>query len=157
MTEDKLENLLRETRFENNEHKEALWGKLQRKEQEMKDKFSRLQEILADAQLVKELEAIQTAEDAQNWFGGHGVELSISEVKELGQVLSGDDVKDAKKVELDLDDLEDVAGGFGIKSNQSEFISEIGRRLQGGYAFSGSGLVSVEDKGEETMKLAIKW
>lgn len=157
MTEDKLENLLRETRFENNEHKEALWGKLQRKEQEMKDKFSRLQEILADAHLVRELEAVQTREDAQMWFSGHGVELSISEVAELGQALAGADVKDAKKVELDLDELEDVAGGQGAISNQSAFITELGKRLQGGYAFSGSGLVSVEDKGEETMKLAIKW
>lgn len=157
MTEERIEQLLRGARFENNEHKEALRGKLQAKALEMKNNSDRLQEIFADAQLVKEMAAVERPEDARKWFSDHGVELSMPEIRELGRTLTG---RDVKKVELELDELENVAGGkylpeIGITS----YIADLAQRVLAEGIFVPGGVGSVRDEGKETMKLSdtIKW
>lgn len=157
MNEERIEQLLRGAKFENNEHKEALRGKLEKKGQEIRENIRGLQEIFADAQLVREMAAVERPEDARKWFSDHGVELSMSEIRELGQALTGADVK---KVELELDELENVAGGkYGPQFINSSYVANLVRRVLDEGIFVPGGIGSVRDEGEETMKLSdsIKW
>jgi hypothetical protein len=87
MNEDRIEKLLRETKFPNERHKELLRVMIQREELEMSNKAERLKEILADKELAKELAYLETSEAARGWFAEHGLDLTDEEVDEIGMHL----------------------------------------------------------------------
>ena len=73
----------------------------------MNERDEKLKEIFSDEKLVKEVFAIEAPEDARDWFEEHGVELSLDEIRAMGEAIK----KAANGEELGEDDLEDVTGG----------------------------------------------
>ena len=115
MNEDRIEKLIRETIFPNERHKELLRVIINREELEMSNKTDRLKEIFSDRELVRELADIETSEAAREWFAAHGAELTAEEVEGLGYAFRTVKPADKANMELlDLDELEDVAGGIAV-------------------------------------------
>lgn len=89
--------------------------------------IEKMKELFADEKLAKEVLAIENAEDAQEWFSDHGVELTMAEVNGLAAVLnriaSGElteeQLKQAASGELSEEELTGVAGGLGGLDSQT--------------------------------------
>lgn len=148
MTEERLEKLLRETEFKNNTHKEFLRGVIEREAAFMDDKGRKLEEILSDKELVREMASIETAEEAKGWFAARGAALTDDELEAIGEAFNA---AVASTQKLDLDDLEDVAGG-------AEFIKEAGPVTTSfikSIVYSTGNLFDKADESDEN--LAIKW
>ncbi len=85
----------------------------------MDEKNKRLQEILSDEELAKEVLSIEKPEDAQKWFADHGIDYSMDEIMWLGELFrkaaSGEitqkDVDMAENGELSGEMLRLVSGG----------------------------------------------
>ncbi|MBE5837541.1 hypothetical protein [Butyrivibrio sp.] len=86
----------------------------------MRDTIEKMKEIFENETLLKEMFSNEKPEDAQNWLSEHGVELSLDQIKALGDILkkvaSGEITKEqlesAANGELSEDDLEEVSGGY---------------------------------------------
>jgi len=65
-----------------------------------------LQEVLENKDVAAELLTKETPEEAQAFLADKGVEISVDEVKAIGEALNS-----ASTGELNADELEDVAGG----------------------------------------------
>lgn len=166
MNEERLEKLLRETKFPNERHKELLRVVLQREELEMSNKTERLKEILADKELAKELAYLETSEAARGWFGEHGLDLTAEEVEEIGyafSVVKPTDKPDMKV--LDLDELADVAGGVIVDTSPSILTGICNRDVLGAIGQLKFDLLKLIDRDrsesdlnrEEDESLAIQW
>ena len=78
-----------------------------------------LEEKFKDENFVKELLSQKTAEDAKACFEKNGIEVSLDEVKEAGEMLhkiasgeiNAEDVEKMSSGELSEEELEEVAGG----------------------------------------------
>ena len=71
---------------------------------EKQDIKTMVEEAIADKAFVARLEAITTVEDAQKAFAEKGIVLTIEEIQQIADSLSG-------KEELSEIDLDNVAGG----------------------------------------------
>lgn len=88
----------------------------------MNERAEKLKEIFEDKELAKELLSIEEAEDAQKWFSDHGAELTMDEVKSLGnlfaKIADGEITEEQLRAaagsdgELSEEELENVAGGI---------------------------------------------
>ena len=76
----------------------------------MNERMEAALKLAGDEAFNREAEGIQTAEEFQRLFAGHGVDLSIEEVEDLCAAI----VNAEKPGELNENDLENVAGGFGF-------------------------------------------
>lgn len=82
----------------------------------------RLNEIFKDEKLVKELLDNRSPEDAQKWLSDHDVELSIEDIRKLGdrikKIASGEitreQIEKTANGELSEAELEEVAGGLAV-------------------------------------------
>jgi hypothetical protein len=162
MNEDRIEKLLRETKFPNERHKELLRVKIQREELEMSNKAEKLKEILADKELAKELAYLETSEAARGWFAEHGLDLTDEEVDEIGYAFRV--VKPADKPDmevLDLDELADVAGGVIVDTSPSLLTGLCNRDVIGAIGQFKYDLIRTlagdsDDRGDDK-SLAIQW
>ena len=85
----------------------------------MDNRIEKIQELVKDEEFVKELVTKGTAEDAQIFFEEHGVEMTLDEVRSIGELLdkvakgeiSEETLKKAADGELTEEELEAVAGG----------------------------------------------
>ncbi|MCL2081982.1 MAG: Nif11 family protein [Oscillospiraceae bacterium] len=77
------------------------------------DKKTLLENALKDEAFAKKLFSLQEPEDAQALLKTKGVEFTIDEVKQIGELLNKAIKKQAENpgTELSLDELEEVAGG----------------------------------------------
>jgi purine catabolism regulator len=104
--------------------------------------------ILSDKELVREMASIETAEEAKGWFAARGAALTDDELEAIGEAFNA---AVASTQKLDLDDLEDVAGG-------AEFIKEAGPVTTSfikSIVYSTGNLFDKADESDEN--LAIKW
>ncbi len=69
----------------------------------------KLNELLKDEAVVKELLEQETAEDAQKFLAGKGVEISIEDLEKIQQALAAQ-----SEGEMDDSQLENVAGGASL-------------------------------------------
>lgn len=88
-------------------------------------------ELLKDKDLLNELLDNKTAEDAQAYLAGKGVEMSIDEVKALGKKIYAAVEGEGK---LSEEELAEVAGGSGDSEGAAiffigELIVEGGKKL----------------------------
>lgn len=74
------------------------------------DKNQKLAELFESEQFKEEASKIQTAEELQALFAEHGVDLTMDEVINLCAAIAAQ----MGEAELSEEDLENVAGGFGI-------------------------------------------
>lgn len=87
----------------------------------MKEKLDKLNELLKDEELAKELLSKEKAEDAQKWMSAHGIDMTLDEVRTLGnglkELLTTKSPEELEKManeeerELSDDELESAAGG----------------------------------------------
>lgn len=85
------------------------------------DNKDKIQELFSNSSFVKELFEKNSAEEAQEFLVANGLELSLEEVEELGNMLqklangeiAEETLKRAANDELTEADLEAAAGGFG--------------------------------------------
>ena len=85
----------------------------------MSAKIEKLQELLKDEAFAKELLTKEEPEDVQALFEANGVELSLDEVKAIGDALdkvasgeiTAEQIEKTANGELSEDDLAEVAGG----------------------------------------------
>lgn len=83
-----------------------------------------IQSLFSNEKFVKELLTKQTAEEAQDFICENGYNISLEEVKMIGEglrrlssgELSLDYLNKAVNGELSEDELEDVAGGFALST-----------------------------------------
>lgn len=88
----------------------------------MNEKLNKLAELLRDENNVKELVSLTELEDAQKWISDHGIEMTVEEVRELGNEIrkmikekSPEEIEriaNGEDVELTDDQLAQVSGGF---------------------------------------------
>ena len=71
----------------------------------------KLNELLKDESVVKELLQQETAEDAQKFLASKGVEISIEELEEIQKALAAQSGEDD---EVNDNELENVAGGASL-------------------------------------------
>lgn len=72
----------------------------------------------ADKEFVAALERITTAEEAQKAFAAKGIEMTLDEVQQIGNLMAQQD-------ELGEDDLDSVAGGFAITTGYAVIIGGV--------------------------------
>lgn len=77
-----------------------------------------VKDAFADKEFVAALAKITTAEDAQKAFADKGIELSLEEVQQIGDLM-------AQRDELGEDDLDSVAGGWAITTGVALIIGGI--------------------------------
>ncbi|MBQ7704553.1 MAG: hypothetical protein IJT73_03870 [Selenomonadaceae bacterium] len=70
----------------------------------------KLNELLKDEAVVKELLQQETAEDAQKFLASKGVEISIEDLEKIQKALAAQDEGE----EMDDSQLENVAGGASL-------------------------------------------
>lgn len=88
----------------------------------MNEKLNKLAELLRDENNVKELLSLTELEDAQKWISDHGIEMTVEEVRELGNEIrkmikekSPEEIEriaNGEDMELTDDQLAQVSGGF---------------------------------------------
>ncbi len=71
----------------------------------------KLNELLKDESVVKELLEQETAEDAQKFLASKGVEISIEDLEEIQKILAAQSDE-----EMDDGELENVAGGVSLET-----------------------------------------
>ena len=76
----------------------------------MNERIESAVKLLSDEAFNKEAEGITTADEFQTLFAKHGVELTAEEVEKLCEAI----VKSQESGELNENELENVAGGFGF-------------------------------------------
>lgn len=74
------------------------------------DKHEKINELFASEEFKNEASKISTAEELQELFAKHGVEMTVDEVIELCGVIARYMEADAKE-ELTQNELDEVAGG----------------------------------------------
>ena len=96
----------------------------------------KLNEILKDEAVVKELFAQETAEDAQKFLASKGVEISTKELEELRAAISTQ-----AEGEMDDEQLDKVAGGATVNNlgynvtdyARKQVIENLRRRIGGNW------------------------
>ena len=87
--------------------------------EKMTDNMKKLEELLKDENLAKEVLFIKEPEAAQAWLSDHGVDLSMDEIMTIGEILNKftigeitpEQLQKAADGELSEEELELVAGG----------------------------------------------
>ncbi len=69
----------------------------------------RIKELLADEEFVKELVALETPEEVQAMLEEYDIEVTTEEIQQIHDFLV-----EHEGEELSEEDLENVAGGFGL-------------------------------------------
>ncbi|MBE5837539.1 hypothetical protein [Butyrivibrio sp.] len=83
----------------------------------MDNRIERIKELFSDEAMVKEVLSIAEPEKAQEWFSDHGIEFTLDEIKDMGEMINKVQKGEIKagylavNDELSEDDLENVAGG----------------------------------------------
>jgi hypothetical protein len=86
----------------------------------------KLNELLKDEAVAKELVEQESIEDAQKFLAGKGVEVSVEEIEDLRKAVA---VRAEGGEELDDEQLEQVAGGANINKAQFSLLQDfINRR-----------------------------
>ena len=86
----------------------------------MDNRIEKMKELMQDEAFVNELVTKETPEDAQLFFEEHGVEMSLDEIRSIGEMLnkaiageiSEETLERAADGELTEEELEQVAGGI---------------------------------------------
>lgn len=77
-----------------------------------------IEKAFADKEFVANLAKITTAEEAQKAFAAKGIEMTLDEVQQVGDLM-------AQQGELSEDDLDNVAGGFAITTGYAVIIGGV--------------------------------
>lgn len=85
----------------------------------MNERAKKLQELLSNEELAREVFSIEKPEEAQQWFADHGVDLSMDEIMWIGSIMnkiakgeiSQETLDAAAKGEVSDELLEMAAGG----------------------------------------------
>lgn len=77
-----------------------------------------IEKAFADKEFVAALAKITTAEEAQKAFAAKGIEMTLDEVQQIGDMMG-------QKDELGEDDLDNVAGGFAITTGYAVIIGGV--------------------------------
>ena len=107
----------------------------------MEDRIVKLNELIKDEAFLKELFSKEEPEDVQALFEDNGVELTLDEVRQLGDLLgkaangeiTAEQLEKMANGELSEEDLEQVAGGE-VFIGAAMVIAIIGGTLAGSTA-----------------------
>jgi len=86
----------------------------------MNENFDKIAALLEDTDFATAALSAESAEAVQKMFADKGVELSVTELEAVGNMLS-----DTAEGELDENDLEQVAGGVGTIVIDPEAIKRL--------------------------------